>query len=133
MFEDNENALDFINFDDVESGPPLLPADKYPARIVEAEVRDSKSAPGEKHINYAAVVTDGPYAGRRVYGIWSLKAKNLWRMKRDLKYLGYEPVVPSTAEMIGLEGTMNVALQVKKINGQDTDEMENRIKGWVNS
>lgn len=120
--------LDFINFDDVPDAPPAVPEDNYNGRIVEAEVRESKSKPGSMYINYAAAIMDGEYAGRRVYGIWSLRPDLLWRMKRDFKRLGYEPSTPNVADLIGLEGVMKVTCRPRNDN---PDELENRVSGWL--
>lgn len=132
MATHNEDLdIDFLDLDEISDAPPVLPTDDYPARIVEAEVRTAKD--GGKYVSYSASVTAGPFAGRRVYGIWSLKTENLWRMKRDFKKLGYEPEggVPRVRDLMGLEGTVTIVAQPKKDeNGENTDEQENRIRGW---
>lgn len=127
----SELDLDFLNLDDIADAPPALPTGDYNARIIEAEVRDARA--GNKYISYAAVVTDGEFAGRRVYGIWSLKEENLWRMKRDFNRLGYKPAggIPKVADLRGLEGVMMVTANPKNDeNGDATGEVENRIRGW---
>ena len=127
----SELDLDFLNLDDISNAPTAVPTGNYPARIVEAEVREAKA--GNKYISYAVTVMAGEHAGRRVYGIWSLKPDVLWRMKRDFTRLGYSPEggVPKIRDLVGLEGTVQIVAQPKKDeNGESTDEIENRIRGW---
>lgn len=120
--------IDFLDLDEIGEAPPTVPTDTYSARVVEAEVRVTKDGQS-KYVSYAIVITDGEYAGRRVYGMWSLKPENLWRMKRDFNRMGYAPAggTPSVAELIGLEGYANVVIQ-QKVN---SEENENRIRGWA--
>jgi hypothetical protein len=126
-----ELDLDFLDLDSVNDAPPVVPSGDYDARIIDAEVRESKT--GSKYVSYTIAIMAGPSAGRRVFGMWSLKPENLWRMKRDFNRLGYKPEggVPKIADIRGLEGTVTISASPKKDeNGNVTDELENRISSW---
>jgi len=121
-------TTEFINFDDISDRPPLLPTADYDVKLVDPEVRVGKAS-GNKYISYAVVVQSGEFAGRRVYGMWTLGSDQIWRLKRDLKRLGR--LASGTPEEIaaGLEGAEGI-VRITTKPGQD-GEMDNKVGNWL--
>lgn len=77
-----------VDFSEVESFEPL-PKGEYLAVIEEAKVVHPASEDKYPYINLKLDVTeDGEYKGRKLWVIWSLSPKALFRMKNDLDNLG---------------------------------------------
>lgn len=136
--------LENFNLDDIADGPPTIPAGDYHMKIVECSVKETKEADpatGRKgrYFNYRAVVQSGPHAGESIFGMWSLKEKQAWQLKRDLVRLGVGvlngPLSEIAAAVQGVEGYARVKESVKK--DRDTKRpdpdlgKENSIAQWI--
>lgn len=82
-----------IDMTGVTSGFSPLPVASYPVTFTDAEVKPSKSTEGAFVVNFTLTVNDegGEYAGRKVFGNWSLQPKALWRLKQDAVAFGIDP------------------------------------------
>lgn len=136
------DLLDMVNLDEMPSGPPSIPANDYPLQVVDVEVRDTQEG-GGKYLSYRAVVQDGPFAGRSVFGLWMLKnaagkQDSTWRTKADFKRLGIELGTVSISDLIealrGIQGVAKVSEQPKRDRDgsvPDENDKENRIRQWI--
>lgn len=119
--------IDFINLNDISSGPELIPEAEYHLKIVDGELKENKAKDGY-YINYRTVVQSGEYAGRSIFSMWSLKDTAAWRMKKDFKAMGYAPPggVPHLADLFGFEGVAKV--KIVKSEGYDD---KNSVDRWI--
>jgi len=76
--------LDFSSVQDYD----VLDSGEYPVVVKKVVLRDSKSQPGEKYLNWDLEITDGDAEGRHLFFMTSLKANALWRLKAVFENLG---------------------------------------------
>ena len=120
------------------TAPPTIPAGVYHLKVVDAELKLTKSGGGQ-YINYRATIMAGEHAGKSIFGMWTIKnaaGKNdaTWRTRGDFKRLGYTPPngVPALSSIKELEGTAKVTEEDKTdSDGETTGEKENRIRKWI--
>ncbi|HUT86481.1 MAG TPA: hypothetical protein VMX15_00135 [Candidatus Heimdallarchaeota archaeon] len=138
-------TIDLTNFnmDDLPDGPPTIPAAEYHMKIVDCTAKKTQNAdpatgrPGD-YFNYRAVVQSGEHAGESIFGMWSLKEKQIWQFKRDLKRLELSPegtLDQVAAAIVGVEGFAKVKETVRKDREtrQPDPELgkENSIASWI--
>lgn len=121
--------IDFLNLNDLSSGPPTVPKAEYHLKIVEAEFKQNQAKDGY-YVRYRTVIQSGEHAGDSVYSMWSLKEKWIWKMNKDFKAMGYAPAggKPSVKDLIGFEGIAAVSEKPKK---DDPKTKENSIDRWI--
>lgn len=115
-----------IDFSGIPSNDPV-PAGDYPVEVENVEWRQSKDKidkeTGElsEYWNWEAVITDGPFQGRRLFFMTSLTKSALWKLRNVLVNLGayresIEPVYDEDTkqvlepELVGLTGVARVKM-----------------------
>lgn len=107
-----------IDFTGVSTEMEAVPPNYYHATVFEASVGPSKSS-GQPTLFLQFSISEGEYAGRRLFDNPSLQPQSLWRVKRTLIALGYDAVadlegaielVP--ADLIGLPCVLAVEADV---------------------
>lgn len=128
---DNEFA---VGLDDLLPSAPTYPQGDYHLKIVSAEGKNTNQG-GGKYISYRAVIQSGDYAGKSLFGMWTIKPaagkQDMSYITRgDWKRLGVQGIT-DPADLIGVEGYAKVSEGPKKDEaGEPTEERENRIKTW---
>ena len=114
-----------LDFTDVKDGFEVVPAGKYPAKVVGCEKKRNKADTGD-NLNFTYEICDGgEYDGSRVFDTCALSKNALWRLKAVLKALGFDvsgAIDFEPADVIGLECSIEVITEVYE--GKD----KNRIK-----
>ncbi len=124
-----QKDIDFLNLNDIQDAPPTIPGNKeYHLKIVEAVMKETQAKDGF-YISYRVVVQSGEHAGEAFYGMWSLKEKQLWRMKQDFKAMGYAPAggKPHLQDLLGFEGIA----RVKEEPAKDGRQAKNSVDKWL--
>lgn len=115
-----------INFSDTND---LIPDGKYSAMIDSVELRSKKDDLTSQYLNWQFTITDGPYAGRRVWMVTGLSERSHWVVAKTFKNLGVldagdelvleiddESLVLMEPDVIGLSCTLDITTEV--YNGQ---------------
>ena len=66
----------------------VVPEGRYPARIDKADVRVSKEG-GNPYLNIEFTLTEEPLTGRKVWSVFMLEPRALWKLRNLLVALGY--------------------------------------------
>jgi hypothetical protein len=128
------SIMDFGQDLSTQEAPPLLPAGPYPAEIIGAQERQSKSS-GQPFIDitfrihsesYPADFTEGDPDGielhyMRLQSDWT-KAQNRWRMKRFLERVG----APLTTQ-VDLNDLVGRTATVEVSHGEWNEEAQLQI------
>lgn len=123
-----------VNMDDLLPSAPTYPAADYHLKIVSAEGKETQAG-GGKYISYRAVIQSGDYAGKSLFGMWTIKPAAgkqdmSYITRQDWKRLGIAGI-QDPSDLIGVEGYAKVTEGAKKDeSGEPTEERENRIKSW---
>lgn len=78
-----------VDFSQVEEFEPLEKGE-YSAIIEKVEYREAASEDKYDYLNVEFTITEPGSENRKVWKVWSLSPKALWRMKQDMENLGLE-------------------------------------------
>lgn len=102
--------LNKVNWDEVAASEEIAEG-AYPARIDNVEERESKTKPGTYYWNMELTMLEEPHTGRKVWDIFSLQPRALWKLRNlcetlDIDLEGRDDL--DTEELVGQEIGVNI-------------------------
>ena len=119
--------MNLSNVDDSAYKP--LPAGDYPVRVIDSEVRESRS--GESRLSFTYQITSGQYAGRQIFdgfSLWSSNPTAVEISQRRLKSMAlacHHPnpnYIQDSSEFHGKE--MIVRTAIREYNGNEYTDVK---------
>jgi len=114
--------IDLTTVEDKDFEP--IPAGNYVVRVLEAT---EKSSAKGKYIKLTLEVTEGEYAGRKLFHNLSELPQSLWNLKRFLDAAGVE----YGEEGFATEDIQGAELEVSVVQEPYNDKITNKVKGYL--
>ena len=96
-----------VDLGDVKSSFTLVPAGVYNAKIIKAELGDSQQ--GNKMIKMQLEITEGEFAGSKLFDNCPLVEKAMWKLKAYAELIGLESGSSlDTRDFVGVECVVTV-------------------------
>lgn len=125
-----------LNFDantvEPSTGFDPIPAGKYPAVIIESEMKTTKSGTG-RYLELTFEVIDGEYHGRKVWARLNLENPNSTAVeiaRSELSAICRAVNVMQPRDSVELHN-LPLVITVRCKKNPDTDEISNEIKGYA--
>jgi len=125
-----------LNFDantvEPSTGFDPIPAGKYPAVIIESEMKTTKSGTG-RYLELTFEVIDGEYHGRKVWARLNLENPNSTAVeiaRSELSAICRAVNVRQPRDSVELHN-LPLVITVRGNKNADTDEISNEIKGYA--
>lgn len=99
-----------VSLDNVKSGFAPIPAGSYTVRVT--DITMAKSQAGNDYLKFEFDVAEGDYAGRKIWGNYSLKETALWRLREALEAFGtsWSEDGFNTEDLIGAEAVASISI-----------------------
>ena len=108
--------------EDIPSGFEPIPDGQYPARIVDCAIDKTKK--GDDMLVFTFEVTEGDFAGRKLWDRAVLTENALWKVKQYAELIGLESGDEiDTQDFIGIECLVEVATE--EYNGEPRNQIKN--------
>ena len=119
-----------INWDEVAEAEKF-PEGRYFLRLDKFDERESRTTPGNYYMNAEFTVIDGPKEGSKVWDIFMLDLKSLWKLRQFMEACGMDiegDFELDTDLFIGQEVTAAIEPELN----EQTKRIQARIKQYVN-
>lgn len=113
-----------INFADAEGAQDLVDVGTYDMAVKKVEMRFGKDSK-QPYLNFTlAILDDGPFQNRYVWGMGSLSPKALWRTKKLFDALGVDTKEIAQLEYDEVTGVLLQPILVDKMLRVDVEHEE---------